>query len=474
MYGFQWNRAVAGYDRTHVFQAGWVYELPVGKGKAYVNSGTACPHLGELEGERHSLGVYGRSVQRYRLWDIGGCGPDNTQTADQVKTNVQQIGGIGSGQPYFDPTAFAAVTAVRFGTSGRNVLRGPGIFNFDLSLFRDFPIKERLHLEFRTDCFNVTNTAKFSNPAANAEQSGLFYADYEHTLQQHRAEYRTSIPLRPTHGVLSLVGGPPGPRRTSSSGLLEFGGPCYNPKDPQGPPSPMWLCFLALAAAQINPQALYERGQRDAALSQQAFEKLLKIAPESAYVLALLGEVKTQDRQYTAALYAYTEAAKRMPAMRGVRAKSAEIYDSLGKPTEAAAARAAEQKLGPVNCASEKLQCDFDAGRFEEVVKTAQTRNNAEGFYWLSRAYNELAEQSFAELGKLPESPELHRVKAQILSDHGQFREAVEEWRIVLKFSPDDRDAQHQLATALYQSHDAKPCFPNSSNSSTPNPIPPT
>ena len=222
----------------------------------------------------------------------------------------------------------------------------------------------------------------------------------------------------------------------------------------------MWLCFLALAAAQINPQALYESGQRDAALSQQAFEKLLKIAPESAYVLALLGEVKTQDRQYTAALYAYTEAAKRMPAMRGVRAKSAAIYDSLGKPVEAAAARAAEQKLGPVNCASEKLQCAFDAGRFEEVVKAAQARNNAEGFYWLSRAYNELAEQSFAELGKLPESPELHRVKGQILSDQDQFREAAEEWRVVLKFSPGDRDAQHQLATALYQSHNFKAVLP--------------
>ena len=49
----------------------------------------------------------------------------------------------------------------------------------------------------------------------------------------------------------------------------------------------MWLCFLALAAAQINPQALYERGQHDAALSRQAFERLLKVAPESAYVLAL-------------------------------------------------------------------------------------------------------------------------------------------------------------------------------------------
>jgi predicted Zn-dependent protease len=101
----------------------------------------------------------------------------------------------------------------------------------------------------------------------------------------------------------------------------------------------MWLCFLALAAAQINPQALYERGQRDATLSAQSFERLLKVAPESAYVLALLGDVKTQERQYTAALYAYNEAAKRLPRLRGVHFKSAGIYDSLGKSTEAAAAR---------------------------------------------------------------------------------------------------------------------------------------
>jgi predicted Zn-dependent protease len=222
----------------------------------------------------------------------------------------------------------------------------------------------------------------------------------------------------------------------------------------------MWLCLFALAAAQINPQALYERGQHDAALSQQAFEKLLKTAPESAYVLALLGDVKTQDRQYTAALYAYTEAAKRMPGMRGVRLKSAEIYDSLGKPTEAAAARAAEQKLGPMNCAAERLACDFDAGRFDQVVKAAAGKQDPEALYWLSRACNELAERSFAELGKLPESPELHRVKAQILADQGQFREAAEEWRTVLKFSPTDRDAQHQLATALYQSHDFKAVLP--------------
>jgi hypothetical protein len=39
--------------------------------------------------------------------------PGNTQTADQVKPTVEKLGGIGPGQPFFDPTAFAAPTGVR-------------------------------------------------------------------------------------------------------------------------------------------------------------------------------------------------------------------------------------------------------------------------------------------------------------------------------------------------------------------------
>ena len=134
MYGFQWNRAVAGYDRTHVFQAGWVYELPVGKGKAYVNSGTASHILGNWKVNGSLSAFTGVPFNVTASGTSVAAGPDNTQTADQVKTNVQQIGGIGSGQPYFDPTAFAAVTAVRFGNSGRNVLRGPGHIQLAISV----------------------------------------------------------------------------------------------------------------------------------------------------------------------------------------------------------------------------------------------------------------------------------------------------------------------------------------------------
>jgi hypothetical protein len=140
MYGFQWNRAAAGYDRTHVFQAGWVYELPVGKGKMLVNSGPASYILGNWKINGTLSAFTGTPFTVTASGTSLNAGPDNQQTADQVKPSVQYIGGIGPGQHFYDNTAFAPVTAVRFGNTGRNILRGPGVFNTDLSLFREFPI----------------------------------------------------------------------------------------------------------------------------------------------------------------------------------------------------------------------------------------------------------------------------------------------------------------------------------------------
>jgi outer membrane receptor protein involved in Fe transport len=189
MYGFQWNRAVAGYDRTHVFQAGWVYQLPFGKGQKYVNNGPTGYILGNWKLNGTLSAFTGVPITVTADGTSVAAGPDNQQTADQVKANVQYLGGIGAGHPYYDPTAFAAVTGVRFGNTGRNILRGPGVFNTDLSLFRDFPIKERLHLEFRTDCFNITNTPKFPNPqnATNTSVSSGSFMQITQTLSNGTA-----------------------------------------------------------------------------------------------------------------------------------------------------------------------------------------------------------------------------------------------------------------------------------------------
>jgi len=161
------NRAVAGFDRTHNLQLYGNYELPFGHGKKYASSGFASRLAGgwqtnwilsRTSGTPFNVGTSGTSVNA----------PGNTQTADQILPEVAILGGHGVGQPYFDPNAFAPVTAVRFGSTGRNLLRGPGVFNLDGSLFRNFRMTERFTLQMRAEAFGVTNTPQFNNPGATA------------------------------------------------------------------------------------------------------------------------------------------------------------------------------------------------------------------------------------------------------------------------------------------------------------------
>lgn len=159
------NKALAGFDRTHNLQIYGNYELPFGHGKTWATQGLA----GTLASGWQLNGIMSRlSGTPFNVTSSGTSvnAPGNTQTADQILDHVQILGGHGVGQPYFDPNAFAPVTAVRFGNTGRNILRGPGFFNVDASLFRTFTLTERLKLQFRADVFGVTNTPQFANPGA--------------------------------------------------------------------------------------------------------------------------------------------------------------------------------------------------------------------------------------------------------------------------------------------------------------------
>jgi hypothetical protein len=105
--------------------------------------------------------------------------PGNTQTAQQVLPTVAILGGHGAGAngaSYFNPAAFATVTTVAFGNSGRDILRGPGVFNTNASVFRNFRLTERFVLQFRAEAFNLTNTAQFGNPGATVS-SATFNTD---------------------------------------------------------------------------------------------------------------------------------------------------------------------------------------------------------------------------------------------------------------------------------------------------------
>jgi hypothetical protein len=161
------NRAVANFDRTHNFNLYGVYELPFGRGQKWANQGIASWLLGgwQLNGIFSATGG-----QPFTVTSAGTSvnAPGNTQTADQVKPEVQILGGVGRGATWFDPMAFMPVTDVRFGNSGRNILRGPGRVNLDASVFRNFRLTERVTAQFRAEAFGATNTPQFSNPGANA------------------------------------------------------------------------------------------------------------------------------------------------------------------------------------------------------------------------------------------------------------------------------------------------------------------
>jgi hypothetical protein len=167
------NRAPAGFNIPHIFQLAYIYELPVGKGKSWASSGGVATQIlsdwqisgifSAIHGQPFSLTASSASLNA-----IG-----QRQTPNQVGP-VKKLGGIGTGNPFYDPTAFVAVSASAvYGNVGRNTLYGPGSVNMDFSLFRTFRFTERFNLQFRADAANLFNTPHFNNPTGS-RSSGNF------------------------------------------------------------------------------------------------------------------------------------------------------------------------------------------------------------------------------------------------------------------------------------------------------------
>ena len=72
---------------------------------------------------------------------------------------------------WFNTSAFAFQPVGTIGSERRGQLYGPGLQRVDLSLFKNFDVTERVKLEFRTEAFNVLNTAQFTNPNATLSYS---------------------------------------------------------------------------------------------------------------------------------------------------------------------------------------------------------------------------------------------------------------------------------------------------------------
>ena len=65
---------------------------------------------------------------------------------------------------WFNPAAFAAPSAYKFGNLGRNTVGGPGMQLLDLALTWEFRITESTGLQFRTEFFNALNHTNLGTP----------------------------------------------------------------------------------------------------------------------------------------------------------------------------------------------------------------------------------------------------------------------------------------------------------------------
>ncbi len=166
---FAADKGPADFHRARQFSSSFNYELPFGRGRAIL---PASRGMGEaLIGGWQINGVVtmlsGRPfTPQYNAPDVSQQRPD---LVGDPKTNIPP-------GRFFNLNAFTRPRATLedptlFGNAGRNILIGPSFKNLDLSLLKNFRLREGLRLQFRIESFNAFNHPNFQIPVNLLDRS---------------------------------------------------------------------------------------------------------------------------------------------------------------------------------------------------------------------------------------------------------------------------------------------------------------
>ncbi|MCU1258541.1 MAG: TonB-dependent receptor, plug [Bryobacterales bacterium] len=167
----QYDRGPSEFDHTQRFVVSYVYDLP--------KFGAANRLVRTALGGWQFTGIL--------TYQTGGpltilAGKDQSQTgigsdrANYLGGSAYGSGACGSSGPcvnYLVPSAFGLPAIGTFGNVGKGSLRGPDLFNWDTGLFKEFPIRERMRLQFRAEFFNTLNRKNFNNPNVTQSAGGF-------------------------------------------------------------------------------------------------------------------------------------------------------------------------------------------------------------------------------------------------------------------------------------------------------------
>jgi Carboxypeptidase regulatory-like domain len=165
------DRGPSVIDVRHRLSVSYVWDLPFGQGRKFNLAGPADWVLGGWE-------LSGITTFEAGVPVAVGLGTDNLGGAGTSRPNLTGDPNKGPKTPlkWFDTSVFSAPPPISevvakgldrllaAGNAGRAPIRGPGIQNWDLGIFKNFRIKETYQLQFRAEMFNAFNNVNFGNP----------------------------------------------------------------------------------------------------------------------------------------------------------------------------------------------------------------------------------------------------------------------------------------------------------------------
>jgi hypothetical protein len=144
-----------------------IYELPVGPGKPILSQGPLSKILGGWTISGILTLEDGLPFTVYPSYDSSN-GESYILRPDRIGN-----GNLPSGQRtrlhWFDTTAFVQPAPYQYGTSGRNILQGPGYKGLDVAVLKNFRLAEQKTLQFRAEAFNLPNFVNWGRPGSTLD-----------------------------------------------------------------------------------------------------------------------------------------------------------------------------------------------------------------------------------------------------------------------------------------------------------------
>lgn len=171
------NYANSNFDVRNALKGSISYQLPFGRGKAFLNNNVVLDEL--IGGWQAASTIVVQSGQPFTVtmkndnsFSLGNNASNGSGQYPNVIGNPYLGKGVRNVNRWFNEAAFTAPAQDTFGNSGRNSLNGPALSQVNLSLGKTFPIWEHVNMQVRADASNLFNHPSFNLPNSSLTVCG--------------------------------------------------------------------------------------------------------------------------------------------------------------------------------------------------------------------------------------------------------------------------------------------------------------